>query len=277
MSNIKATFPAGVTALTVHGLHQWDYGRMLEIAHPDLPAMLEVHFANAVSREAVVRVVPGVNGVAMASIPDALLEQTMPVVAWVYVVGATSGATMLEVTLPVTPRVRPAAAASVPEEIGDKYTEAVDAVNAQVASLKMGNVMVANAANATHAGRASEADHADKADRATNDSSGRKIAATYQPKNRGGFQPLMYFDPVSGCLYMFKVVISGSTYYAPILWGVNEAGAVSLGYGFIDGAAFHFMLNRVAGGNALSVTALRASDGFPIGELTDPTVYFCQI
>jgi hypothetical protein len=201
----------------------------------------------------------------------------MPVVAWVYIVGATSGATMLEVTLPITPRARPAAAASVPEEIGDKYTAAVDAVNTQVAALKEGNVTVANALNAAQAGRASEADHAGRADSATNDSSGNKIAATYQLKNRGGFQPLMYFAPVSGCLYMFRVTVGGSIYYAPILWSTNEAGSVSLGYGFIDGAAFHLMLNKVAGGSALSVTALRASDGFPVGELTDPTIYFCQI
>lgn len=230
MSNIKATFPAGVAALTVHGLHQWDYGRQLEIAHPDLPAMLEVHFANAASREAVVRVVPGINGVAQAAIPDVLLEQTLPITAWVYVIGAASGETMLEVTMPITPRARPAASGSVPEEIGDKYTAAVDAVNAQVESLKMGNVMVASAANATHADRASEAENAAKADRATSDSKGRDIVSTYQTKDRGVFQPVMYFSPVSGKLYQFKVVIEAYTFYATVSWAPGESIQASLGW-----------------------------------------------
>ena len=43
--NLKAIFREGETALTVHGLTQWDYGRKLEITHPALPAVLEVHFA----------------------------------------------------------------------------------------------------------------------------------------------------------------------------------------------------------------------------------------
>lgn len=265
---IKATFPAGTTAITVNGLHQWDYGQKLEISCNALPALVEVHFGTMVSKEAIVRSAAGINGVVTATIPDELLEQTRSILAWVYVVNSNSGTTILTVTMPVVPRPRPAAAATIPEEIGDKYTAGVDAINAQIAALQMGNVTVASALYAREANRATSATYDDK---------NNKITETYQPKNRGGFQPIMYFSPVSGRLYMFKVLISGSTYYATILWSTNDTGSVSLGYGFVDGKAFHFMLNKVAGVNTLSVTALHASDGSPAGWLTDPTIYFCQI
>ena len=37
---IKAIIPAGVTELTVHGLHQWNYGQQLEIAAEALPTVV---------------------------------------------------------------------------------------------------------------------------------------------------------------------------------------------------------------------------------------------
>lgn len=183
--NIRAAFSAGDTALTVHGLTQWDYGRKLEITHPDLPAIVEVHFAAVGAREATVRVVEGTVGVAEAPIPDELLEQSRPVLAWIYVVSETSGETMLTVTMPVQTRARPTVAGPVPEPIADKYTQAVEAMNAAVESAKSGGVVVAKALEADHATRAdnanyandarrsahadvaSEADHAAKADQVT--------------------------------------------------------------------------------------------------------------
>jgi hypothetical protein len=162
--SIKAEFFQGETALTVHGLHQWDYGQTLEIAHPDLPAILEVHFAAVGAQEAAVRVAAGVAGVAEVPIPDELLEQSRPVLAWVYFIEETSGTTALTVTLPIMTRARPKAAGPVPQEIADKYTEAVAAVNDQVNALKEGNVTVSHA---VHANTATSAGHADWANTAT--------------------------------------------------------------------------------------------------------------
>lgn len=162
--SIKAEFSQGETALTVHGLHQWDYGQTLEIAHPDLPAILEVHFAAVGAQEAAVRVAAGVAGVAEVPIPDELLEQSRPILAWVYFIEETSGTTALTVTLPIMTRARPKAAGPVPQEIADKYTEAVAAVNDQVNALKEGNVTVSHAVHAT---TATSADKADKATTAT--------------------------------------------------------------------------------------------------------------
>lgn len=177
MSSIRAVFTAGLDAIVVHGLHQWDYGRSLEISHPDLPAIVEVHFGTAVSKEASVRMAEGVSGTATAAIPDILLEQAHPITAWVYVAEGTLGKTLLTVTLPIQARPRPALAPSViPEEISDKYTEAVAAMNEAVASVRAGDVIVSTAINATTAATATtavtatkalNADHAAEADNAS--------------------------------------------------------------------------------------------------------------
>lgn len=158
--NIKAIFPSGASELIVHGLHQWDYGRKLEIHSSDLPALVEVHFACAGMTEAVVRSCSVVQGVAEATIPDQCLEQTTPIVAWVYEVGARSGATIKTVTLTVISRARPQPGGTVPTVLSDKYTELVAAINEQVEALKAGNVTVARALTADWATGADKADAA---------------------------------------------------------------------------------------------------------------------
>lgn len=170
--NIKATFPAGVDTLTVHGLHQWDYGRKLEISAPNLPALVEVHFACAGAKDAVVRLASVAGGVASVIIPDTCLEQTTPVAAWVYEVGDTYGHTALTVILPVTARAKPTAA-TLPVAIGDKYTELIGLVNEYVQQLADGTITVGAAKYATGAGTA------DLAMYATMDSAGNNIPATY--------------------------------------------------------------------------------------------------
>lgn len=166
--SIKAIFPAGVTDITVNGLHQWDYGQKLEIQADDLPPIIEVHFAYAGARDAVVRVCEVVGGVAETVIPDACLEQSSPVLAWIYVVDETAGSTVKTIILPIVARVQPQASPSEPADFSDKYTQLIGAVNSQVESLKKGDVTVAKALQADHATNADSANHATNADSATN-------------------------------------------------------------------------------------------------------------
>lgn len=126
---LKAIIPSGQTELTVNGLHQWDYGQKLEIHSSELPAIVEVHFACAGMKEAVVRVCETVDGVAVAAIPDRCLEQTTPITAWVYEIDDTAGFTTKTITLPIIPRTKPQPGKSVPEEFIDKYAEAISALN----------------------------------------------------------------------------------------------------------------------------------------------------
>ena len=131
--NIKVIFPLGATRLSVNGLHQWDYGRKIEIHADDLPAQVEVHFACDGMEEAVVRSCAVIDGVAEAAVPDQCLEQTTPVTAWVYEVGETCGETVKTIILPIIPRAKPQPNATIPEDVSDKYTEAVAAMNELVA------------------------------------------------------------------------------------------------------------------------------------------------
>lgn len=133
--NIKATFPAGVDEIIVHGLHQWDYGRKLEIEADDLPAIIEVHFACPGMDEAVVRVCSATGGVATVAIPDRCLEQASPITAWVYEVGENYGQTIKVITLNIMQRARPQAGDDIPVEIADKYTEAVGVMNDTIARM----------------------------------------------------------------------------------------------------------------------------------------------
>lgn len=134
--SIKALFPAGLDAITVHGLHQWDYGQTLEIHDTALPSLVEIHFACPGMSDAIVRPCAVVQGVATAAIPDLCLEQASPVQAWIYEIGDTSGRTIRTLTLPIMSRPRPAQSGEVPNSVGDKYTELIGEVNEVVEDLK---------------------------------------------------------------------------------------------------------------------------------------------
>lgn len=130
--SLKVIVPNGRTEITVNGLHQWDYGREIEIHADNLPADVEVHFACTGMETAVVRNCAVLDGKVTAAVPDICLEQTTPIVAWVYAVGKTTGATILTITLPIIPRTKPQPNETIPEYVGDKYTEAVAAMDALV-------------------------------------------------------------------------------------------------------------------------------------------------
>lgn len=190
--SIKAIFPAGVTAMTVNGLHQWDYGQALEIEAEGLPLLVEVHFACAGMKEAVVRVCQVADGKTSAIIPDACLEQRSPVVAWVYEIDEAGGKTILTVTMPVIARIKPPAGTSSPQ-VADQYAQLIALVNDQMDALFSGDAPVGRAFEADHAaeadhatsadsaaeaGIASEADHAAEADHATSaDEAGHAASA----------------------------------------------------------------------------------------------------
>lgn len=133
--SLKVIVPNGRTEITVNGLHQWDYGRTIEIQADSLSdlADVEVHFACTGMETAVVRNCAVLGGKATAAVPDICLEQTTPIVAWVYAIGETTGATILTITLPIIPRTQPQLSPTVPETVSDKYTEAIAAMNELVA------------------------------------------------------------------------------------------------------------------------------------------------
>lgn len=259
--SIKAIFPAGVDALTVHGLHQWDYGQTLEITHPDLPAILEVHFAAVGAQDAIVRAVESAVGVAEVSIPDALLEQSRPVLAWVYIVGETSGTTMLTVTMPLQARARPAAAGPVPEAVSDKYTEALGTINGLVGSLKEGNVTVA---------RALDADKATEATKATHDGQGNEIAATYAKNSKPGFVRWSSGSILAtNVLYQFRVEFTPYPGFVGIATSYRDTSAITMAT-----LGFGYQLAIAPDGD---VIVMQADKMLPLEEGTVAGIYYRQI
>lgn len=133
--NLQAKFPAGATSITVHGLHQWDYGRKLDISSTSLAghAVVEVHFACAGMQEAVVRTCSVSLHSITAAIPDSCLEQTSPIFAWVFCPEETEGFTILKITMPVNARTRPAGLPTAPRETyANQYIDLIEAVNAVI-------------------------------------------------------------------------------------------------------------------------------------------------
>lgn len=291
MSSIRAVFTAGLDAIIVHGLHQWDYGRSLEISHPDLPTTVEVHFGTAVSKEAIVHVAAGVSGTATVAIPNSLLEQAHPVTAWVYLAEDTLGKTLLTVTLPIQARPRPATAPSViPEEIGDRYTEALAAMNAAVASVREGDVTAARALTAANAAYANQAEcdkngnvidatktefaeRANEAATATsafNDGNGDNIAEKYA-SFKGSFRVYGGTNLANGT-YQFKVSVGTYCLNTIIEADTNTENAGMLG---TPGDGWDYMLT-VAGGKPV-ITAEKRSSDVQTNPASGMTIYYRRI
>lgn len=278
MENIKATFPAGTTEVTVRGLHQWDYGRKLEIHDASLPAMVEVHFATAGMEEAVVRACESVSGVATAVIPDSCLEQTAPVYAWVYVIDDTTGATVKTVTMPVTARTKPQPGATVPDEIVDRYTEALTEMNAAVAKVQRGEVNAMYALNAQQAEMADEAGYADHAMTADKATVADAVSALYLHQYR--ITVPLYADSVGttqlGRADLFveysdtKETDSGSAVASNILYSPNKARYTR---GFLMLGAYYNAVDRVTY-TGLSDDRKRRKLDVTIYDGTTNTLYF---
>lgn len=170
---IKALFPSGISAITTDNVYQWDYGQVLEIESGDLPTLIEVHFAYQGLSEAVVRSCSVSNKVGTVTIPNQCLEQSSPIMAWVYEINGTLGRTIKKITIPIMARTRPGTHKAPPEEYTDKYTELISEVNEAVGALVSGKVSAERANNATNAnyasvsGNASTASYASSAENAS--------------------------------------------------------------------------------------------------------------
>lgn len=194
--SINAIFPAGVTDITVNGLHQWDYGRKLRIEAGDLPAIIEVHFSHPGLPEAIVHTCNSSGGVAEVAIPDICLEQSAPITVWIYDVTGTQGVTVKSITLQVIARTQPPAR-NLPQEYVDQYIELITAINELISSISSGDLTVNLAAHAEEAeratyaitaGQAENATHATtagQAEKATCDADGNEIPETYVKKSEG--------------------------------------------------------------------------------------------
>lgn len=104
--NLPAVF-RGTCMTRTEPVFQYDYGQGLTFPDLSLPAAYEVHFS-VPGRTKALTVLGDESGV---SIPDELLCEGTPVLAWVFLHdGADDGETRYQITVPVVPRAMPTAA-----------------------------------------------------------------------------------------------------------------------------------------------------------------------
>lgn len=166
--NIRALIPPGIDEITVNGLHQWDYGRVLEIECAEFgTAIMEVHFAYLGAKVAEIRPCAFTNGVGTVTVPDKCLEFSTPITAWIYGIGDDYGKTIKTIILPLIQRAKPIRNQSIPAEIIDVYTELIgeveEMVDGTIESLKNGGIVIPKAASAETAEHALTADYAEQA------------------------------------------------------------------------------------------------------------------
>lgn len=105
---IIVTFPDNVNDIvSVEKLHQWDTGQPLQIRGLNLSVAPKVHFATKAEDVAYVVQSEMSDGTITAVIPDKVLSQGYPVIAYVYYENGLDKKTIKSVTIPVIKRQKP--------------------------------------------------------------------------------------------------------------------------------------------------------------------------
>ena len=286
---IKVTFSQGQTEAKASALHQWDYGQVLEIEAPDLPAAFEVHFACQGMNEAIIHSCATVNGIATVTVPNRCLEQSNPITAWVYSIYGSTGTTIKTIIIPVIARTRPSRSNEIPQDVSDRYTELITEVEDAVGEITNGNVMVARAAKATSSDRATEAGSASTATYAQSAnyavSAGTAVSATKAIQDSVGDNIHVKYASfkddftsyTTGAIlapgtYQFKVqILTGGVYYYCILTITGkEASWADLGW---DNTALGVVHYRIGVSNGSTVLKVTTSDE----DILTPIIFYRRI
>lgn len=250
----KVIFPAGETSVTIEPMHQWDYGRHLEIDVTGLPTVIEVHFACRGMTEAVAYACAVQNGVITVPVPNSCLEQTTPITAWIYVCDGACSKTVRTITIPITARTKPPEHESIPDNISNRYTEVITQMNAVVDGLRDGTTPVKLAETAIVAEKANTATSAESANVATSavhattagqantairDTEGAEIATWYL-KNRMNYKSYTANTLLVGGLIEFRIT-NNAGFTASVITNMQGYGGASL-FGITDSSGE----NRVA-------------------------------
>lgn len=131
---IEVSFKYGINSIITTGLVQWDYGQKLRIKGLSVPPTLEVHFSNDAEREAIVMVATLEDSDIICDIPNVLLEKSLDIRAWVYVIGENSGETIKEIMMKVEPRIKPQDFISVNPDAQDLLAAVLNKINENIDS-----------------------------------------------------------------------------------------------------------------------------------------------
>ena len=121
----------GVSEYQSENLTQWDSDQVLQVSGVTYETTPAIHFANKKSDKALVITPTLASGVLTADIPNSLLRQPYPIVAYVYSYDNDSGNTDLGITIPIIQRIQPDDYVFT----GDKGLLTLAAINAKVDTL----------------------------------------------------------------------------------------------------------------------------------------------
>ena len=117
---------AGTVRTAADGLWQWDYGQILQIEGLDLPAVTEIHFAQAGKAKTVLGETTA--SVCRVAIPNAMLQSADQIKAYIYLhQGEDDGETEYQIILPVRARAQPETYDSEDPTIQEEYDALVQA------------------------------------------------------------------------------------------------------------------------------------------------------
>lgn len=142
---IQVNFPSGIDEIGVQPLTQWDYGQKLAIYGLNLPEIIQVHFTNKVSDEAIIRIAyKQADGHSEVDIPNVLLQDKYDIQAYIYLIDDVSGQTIKKIYIPIKTRIKPAETPDVEDDAyEDIFNELVAYANAKISEYKsIGNIRV---------------------------------------------------------------------------------------------------------------------------------------
>ena len=103
---IKANFDSYASYQT-DSIYQWDLNRVLHISGLNLANAPEVHFANANMDRAIVKQAELVNHVVKVQIPNSILQDPLPIKAYIGVYEGDTFKVVEMISIPVIPKARP--------------------------------------------------------------------------------------------------------------------------------------------------------------------------
>ena len=253
----------------ISNLTQWDIDQTLVVKGTGLDTVPVFHFCNKVSKAALVVNATTSGDDLVVKIPNILLQQALPIIAYMYYEHTDGSArTMHTITIPVTPRVKP----------NDyEFVENIDYTSLAILDARLSTLFKAISENSTAASNAELVDIRTAYDGTIYDTAGEAVRALGEvvANNLGGANGMIFRN---GMLYLTRdgniisngVAVADDSGLAFDTGYVDEEGYLHLTYGGAEVEGFEpFYIGSAASGAdgllILGEELYLSKDGEPIG------------
>lgn len=253
----------------ITNLTQWDIDQTLVVKGTGLDTVPVFHFCNKVSKAALVVNATTSGDDLVVKIPNILLQQALPIIAYMYYEHTDGSArTMHTITIPVTPRVKP----------NDyEFVENIDYTSLAIIDARLSTLFKAISENSTAASNAELVDIRTAYDGTIYDTAGEAVRALGEvvANNLGGANGMIFRN---GMLYLTRdgniisngVAVADDSGLAFDTGYVDDEGYLHLTYGGAEVEGFEpFYIGSAASGAdgllILGEELYLSKDGEPIG------------